>query len=392
MRTTLAVTLLNLRTLPQRWGVALVTAVCLAGVSGVLVSMLAMAQGFRDTFERSGRSDRVVVMSTGEITEVSSAIGRDQAPLILNASGLKRGADGVPVAMLERYTSSDLLRRGRDTEGTLVIRGVGANVLEVRPETRINTGRRFTPGLRELTVGRAAAGQFVGLDLGKEVSLSGVVWTVVGVFDDGGSARESEVWADVEVVMTAYNQTSYTAMSGLLESDSAFTAFKDAVTANPQLQHTPQRETEYYASQGGLQATAMRVVGYVVAGIMALGALFGAINTMYASIESRSVEIATLRALGFRGTPIVISVLLESVVLCGFGALAGGGIAWLLFDGYTASTVGGSGFSQVAFAFNVSAVLLLQGVLWATAIGLLGGLFPALRAARMPIIEGLRAA
>lgn len=389
-----AVTAMNLQSLPARWGVAAVVVICLAGVSGVMVSMLAMAEGFEKTFSRAGRADRVVVLSTGETYESGSSISREQAPLLLNAPGLARLADGKPAASIERYTTSPLPLREENgragADGNLILRGVGERVLQVRPEVRIREGRMFTSGLRELVIGRAVKGQFFGVELGREVSLSGVVWTVVGVFESGGNALESEVWGDVEVVMSAYNQPSYSSLTALLASEASFQPYKDAVTSNPSLTHTPLREPEYYATQGGILSVAMRVVGYAVASIMALGALFAAVNTMYASIESRSIEIATLRAIGFDGIPIVFSVLLESVILCGLGALLGGAIAYLLFNGYTVSTVSSTSFSQVEFAFSVSPALLLQGALWACVIGVVGGLFPALRAIRIPVIEGLR--
>lgn len=385
------VTLMNLRSLPARWGVALVVVICLAGVSGVMVSMLAMAEGFEKTFSSAGRSDRLVVLSTGENYESGSSISREQAQLLLSTPGLARGPDGKPRASLERYTISALPMRNRGEDGNLIVRGVGASVMAVRPEVTLTAGRMFTSGLRELIVGRSAQRQFAGLELGREVNLSGVVWTVVGVFESHGNALESEAWGDVEAVMPAYNQGSYSSLTALMQSAASFQTYKDAVTSNPALSHIPLREPEYYAAQSNTAAKVMRVIGYVVASIMALGALFAAVNTMYASIEARGVEIATLRAIGFDGFPIVISVLLESVVLCGAGALLGGALAWGLFNGYTVSTINASGFSQVMIAFSVSSALLLQGAVWACAIGLLGGLFPALRAARLPIVEGLRA-
>ncbi len=384
-----AITATTLRSLPARWGVAVVVVICLAGVSGVMISMLAMADGLERTYRSAGRPDRVIVLSTGETTEGTSGITRDQLPAVLNAPGLARGPDGAPLASVERYTTSTLAFAHRDGDGGLIVRGVSAGVLDVRPEARITSGRMFKAGLNELVVGRAAQQQFRGLDLGAEVSLSGVTWKVVGVLESDGSALESEVWGDVEVVMTAYHQPAYSSVLAKLVSPDAFTSYKDALTGNPALSHTPKREADYLAAQSGLLGVAMRFIGYLVASIMALGALFAAVNTMYASIEARSVEIGTLRAIGFGAAPIVASVLLEGLVLCLAGAVTGSAIAWLLFNGYTASTLA-AGNTQIVFAFSVGPALMAKGVLWACVIGIAGGAFPALRAARAPIVEALR--
>lgn len=386
----LAVTGLNLRTLPARWAVAAVVVVCMAGVAAVMVSMLAMADGFRRTYAASGRADRAVVLASGESFEGASSIARDQAALLRDAPGIRRLADGEPALSLERYAVSGLrLRDGAD--GNLVVRGVGPRVLDVRPEVRITAGRAFQPGLRELIVGRGALHQFEGLAPGATVTLSDATWTVVGTFESGGSAFESEAWGDVEVVMGAFDLTQYSSMTALLASPATFDAMRDFVTANPQLKHTALREPEYYEGQTGILGRGMRAIGYLVAAIMGLGAIFAAVNTMYASVESRSVEIGTLRALGFQGTPIVVSVLLESIALCLAGAVLGAGGAALVFDGHIVSTANGASFSQVAFAFSVGPGLLAQGAALAAAIGLVGGLPPALRAARMPVVEALRA-
>lgn len=387
----LRVSLLSLYSLPARWGVAIVVVICIAGASGVMVSMLAMADGFQQVFQSNGRADRVIVLSTGEVSEPSSSISRNQLPMLLDAPGLARLANGKVAASVERFTISPLPQKDRGKEGNLVVRGVGVDVFSVRPEAKISAGRMFTAGLRELVVGRSAQEHFPSLALGAEVDLSGVIWTVVGVFDSGGSALESEAWGEVEAVMSAYNQSSYSSVTAILESADAFQIYKDALTSDPALSHTPQHEADYFAAQGGMLSTAMRIVGYVVSAIMGLGALFAAVNTMYASIEARGVEIATLRAIGFDAPPIVLSVLFECILLCGAGAVLGGAIAYLLFNGYTVSTLNATSFSQVTFAFKVSPTLLGEGALCACVIGLLGGLFPALRAARVPVIEGLRA-
>ena len=386
----LAVVAMDLRSLPARWGVAAVVVVCMAGVTAVMVSMLAMAEGFQRTYATSGRPDRIVVIGSGENFEGSSSIARDQAPVLLDTPGLRRLADGTPAASLERYAVSALaMRSGAD--GNVVVRGVGPRVLDVRPEVRLVAGRWFEPGLRELVVGRGAADQFAGLEPGATVTLSDVAWTVTGVFAAGGSALESEAWGDAEVVMTAFSLTSYSSMTALLESPASFERCRDAIAGNPRLQHAAQRETDYFAGQTGILGRGMRAIGWLVGSIMGLGALFAAVNTMYASVESRSVEIGTLRALGFPGVPIVVSVLIESVALCLVGAAIGGAGAWLAFNGHVISTVNGASFTQVAFAFAVTPALLLQGGVLACVVGVAGGLPPAVRAVRMPLVEALRA-
>lgn len=386
----LAITLMNLRTLPARWGVAAVVVVCMAGVTGVMVSMLAMAEGFQRTYANSGRADRVVVIGNAENFEGSSNISRAQAAVLPDLPGIRRLADGSPAASIERYAVTGLPMKG-GAAGNLVVRGVGPRALDVRPEVRLVAGRWFKPGLRELVVGRGAANQFVGLAPGASITVDEGTWTVVGVFEAGGGAIESEAWGDVEVVMAAFGLTSYSSMIALLDSPGSFELCRDAVAGDPRLQHAAQRETDYYAGQTGILGQGMRAIGWLVASIMGLGALFAAVNTMYASIESRSVEIGTLRALGFQGLPIIASVLLESVGLCLIGALLGGAGAWLLFNGHVVSTVNGASFTQIAFAFAVSPALLAQGALLACVVGLVGGLPPALRAIRMPIVEALRA-
>lgn len=388
----LAMTALNLRSLPARWGVAAVVVACMTGVSGVMVAMLAMAEGFQKTYANSGHPDRIVVIGNGENFEGSSNITRDQAAVLLGAPGLRRLPDGAPAASLERYAVSALPMKKGGADGNIVVRGVGPQAQAVRPEVRLVAGRWFTPGLREVVVGRGARDQFVGLEVGATVTLADTAWTVAGVVEAGGSAVESEAWGDVEVVMAAFSLTSYSSMVAALESPAAYEACRDFIAGNPVLKHIALRENEYYAGQTGILGEAMRAIGYLVAAIMGLGALFAAINTMYASVESRSVEIGTLRALGFQGLPIVVSVVLESVVLCLAGAVLGGAAAWLGFNGHVVSTVNGASFTQIAFAFSVSPGLLLQGVAAACAIGLAGGLPPAIRAIRIPIVEALRAA
>ena len=393
IRQIVSVTSTNLRSIPARWGASLVVVIGIAGVVGVMVSLLAMANGFEQVFAHAGRADRVIVMRGGDDNGMSSAISRDQLPTVLDAPGFARGSDGKPLASPQKFMTSALSDRKTGEEANVLLRGVGGPASAVWPEIRIVEGRWFSPGKRELIAGRAAQQQFAGLELGKQVELSNGPWTVVGVFEAPGAVYESELWGDVELVFAGYSITGqFSSVTGLLESEAAFKTLNDAITTNPKLSHIVKREPEYYASQTGVLGTGMLMLGYFVASIMALGALFSAVNTMHAAVKARSVEIATLRAIGFGGTPIVLSVLLESIVLCLLGGLTGGALAWLLFDGYTISTLGGQSFNQVAFAFRVSGPLLMQAIVGACGVGLLGGLLPALRAARLPVAEALRGA
>lgn len=322
-----------------------------------------------------------------------SAIPRELAPLMVDSPGLKRDAAGQPLASIEKYIVSMLPDKQTGEDVFMVIRGVGAPVLQVRPEVHLIEGRMFQPGLREVIVGVRAREQFAGLELGRSVQITDAVWTVVGVFESGGSVHETEVWGDVESVVSAYSITKqYASITAVLASEDSFDTYKDALTTNPALNHYPKRETEYYAAQSAQLSGMMRAFGYFVAGIMGLGALFSAVNTLYAAVRARTREIATLRALGFAGTPIVLSVLLEALVLCLAGGALGGALAWLFFNGYSVSTLQGGGApSQVAFSFHVSARVLQQGLLAAGLVGLLGALLPALRAARVPVVDALRA-
>jgi putative ABC transport system permease protein len=388
----LAVTGMSLRSLPARWGSSLVVVVSLAGVVGVMVAILAMAEGFDKTFAGAGREDRVIVLRSGVNSETTSYITREEVQTLLAAPGLATDADGEPLASIERFRITAIPKKATGTDANVVMRGVTERALKIRPEMRIVQGRWFEPGLRELVVGRPAQSEFAGLDLGARVMLGATDWTVVGVFESGGGVHESELWGDLETVMSAFNHTVFSSITAQLESAASFQAYKDAVTTNPSLNHEPQRENEYYAAQSETLSGLMRTLGYTVAVIMALGALFSAVNTLYAAVKARSVEIATLRAIGFSALPVVISVLLEALVLTAIGGVIGGALAWGLFNGYTVATLNGQTFSQVAFAFHVSGALFVQGIVWSCVIGFVGALLPAVRAARLPVAEALRAA
>lgn len=391
-----AVTALNVRTIPDRLGISMVIVAGIAGVVGVLVAMLSMATGFERTLASTGRPDRVIVLRTGSIDELGSSMSVETARLIADVPGVKRDASGLPIALPEVYALTNISKKGDPTRApsNAVVRGTSPGVFGLRPEARIAQGRMFEPGKREVVVGRGAHAEYADLDIGKTVEVRDGAWTIVGVFESGGDVHESELWVDAAALHDALRGQYYSSVTVQLDSadPAAFQAFKDATTQDPRLRASPQREPDYYASRSeGLKAF-ITGIGYTVAIIMAIGAVFGALNTMYAAVATRSVEIATLRAIGFGGAPVVVSIMLEALLLSLAGAVIGGGLAYVVFNGFQVSSLNFQTFSQVAFQFTVTPGLLVKGVIWALAIGLLGGLVPALRAARQPIVDALRAA
>jgi putative ABC transport system permease protein len=387
-RQSLAMTRVGLATVPQRMGATSVVVVGIAGVVGVLIALLAMAQGFQATLRNAGNRDTAIVLRAGANAELSSGLDRTSAVLIAQAPGVLHDEHDVPVASAEVVVVSNVPKRTTGTDANVEVRGVGPQVWKLRPEVRLVDGRRFTPGLRELIVGKGALAQFRGLGTGSTVLLNGQAWRVVGVFASGDS-HESEIWGDAESVAAAYRRNSFQSVSVRLRTAGAIDAFKAALAADPRLRVDVQTTRDYYSKQSERLTTVIRAIGYGVAVIMALGAVFGALNTMYAAVAARTREIATLRALGFSGLPVVVSIMLETMLLALAGGVLGAGIAWAMFNGYTVSTLGAN-FSQVVFRFQVNPELLLHGVQWALAIGFLGGLFPALRAANLPVTQALR--
>lgn len=389
----LAVTMMNLRAVPSRLGTSLVIVVGIGGVVGVLVALLAMAEGFKQTLSSTGRPDRALILRAGSNDELASVFNIENWHIVRDLPGIKRDADGKPLAIAERYVLSDVRKRGEKTGANVVVRGTTPDVLRVRPEAKIIAGRMFTEGKREVVVGRGAVDQYEGLEIGKLVEVRDGAWPIVGIFDTGGDVHESEIWVDLASLNQAVRSQFYATATIHLENDRPKTlqAFKDRITSDPRLNLGVQREPDYYASRSVALEKFITILGYSVAVIMAVGAVFGALNTMYAAVSTRTTEIATLRAIGFNATPVVISVLIEAVMLALLGSLLGASIAYVVFNGYTVSTLNFQTFSQVAFAFRVTPNLLVQGIVWACVIGLLGGLFPALKAARMPVAEALRA-
>jgi len=376
--------------LPQRWGASSVIVVGIAGVVGVLVAMLAMGEGFKATLDNTGSSDTAIILRGGSQAETNSVITRDQLPLISALDGIARGSDGKPLVSPELSQVVNLPSKSDGTDTNVQFRGVGPAAWALRPGLKIVEGRRFTPGLRELVAGRGAQAQFAGLDVGKQLTLAHQTWTVVGIFQANDS-HDSELWADADVLGPAYQRQSFQAVTVRLDGKSGFGRLKAALAADPRLKLDVSTTHDYYAKQSEGLTKVIKGLGLVIGVIMAIGAVFGALNTMYAAVAGRAREIATMRALGFRGLPVVVAVMLETMLLALAGGVLGAAIAWAVFNGYTVSTLG-SNFSQVVFQFRVAPPLLWSGLKWALGIGLIGGLFPALRAARLPVTEALRAA
>ena len=386
------ITLVNLRNLPQRLGTSLVVVVGIAGVAGVLVAVLSMSEGFRHTLASTGRGDRVIMLRAGSDAEMSSGISRDQTQLVASLPAVARDASGRPLASAELVVMVDLPRRGQTDPNNVPFRGVQPAAFAIRDEVALAEGRRFAPGVREVIVGRRAARQFEGLEVGSRIGFRDSDWTVVGIFTSGGDVHESEIWADAEVAASAFRRTGFQSVTARLVdgSPAGLEALSTAMARDRRLSITVLREPEYYAKQSRVLSTLINVLGYTVAAFMAVGAMFGALNCMYSAIASRQVEIATLRAIGFGGTPVVVSVLIEALFLALVGGALGGGLAYLYCDGASLSTLNFDTFSQVAFDFRVTGALFAQGILWALAIGAAGGVPPAIRAARLPVTLAMR--
>lgn len=389
-RQTLAVAGIGVASLPQRWGASSVIVVGIAGVVGVLVAMLAMGEGFRATLDRTGNDTTAIVLRGGSQAETNSVITRDQVPLISALPGIARGRDGKPLVSPELSQVVNLVTKADGTDANAQLRGVGPMAWELRPQIEIVRGRRFNPGMRELVVGAGAQRQYVGLEVGQRIELANQPWTIVGVFESGDS-HESELWADAEVLGPTYQRTAFQSATAKLDGRRGFAQLKAGLAADPRLKLDVATTRDYYGKQSEGLTKVIRILGTVVGSIMAVGAIFGALNTMYAAVAGRAREIATMRALGFRGLPVVVAVMLETMLLALLGGVLGAAVAWLLFNGHSVSTLG-SNFSQVMFQFRVTPELLWSGLKWALGIGLVGGLFPALRAARLPVTEALRAA
>lgn len=386
----LAITWMNLRSLPDRLGASLVIVVGLAGVVGVLTALLAMSEGLGATLKATGSPDRAMVLRGGSDAELNSGLDRESATLVTEQAGVRKGADGKPLASRELVLIAELPLKRNGSSANVTLRGVEPAAFELRPDLKIVEGRKFQPGLNEMLVGRGASEQFEGASLGQTVRIRGADWTIVGVFASG-NAHDSELWIDADTAQSAFGRGGYSSILVALESAEALPAFQAALKADTRLNVDAEAQSAYYARQSGGSTMMIRILTNVVSIVMALGAIFAALNTMYASVSTRTTEIATMRAIGFGPLPVVASVLVESMLLALAGGLIGALIAWLLFNNYAVTTLG-AGFTQVVFNFQVTPALLKSGISLALVIGFIGGLLPALRAARMPVTVALREA
>ena len=380
----------NLRTLPARKGSAAAAIFGIAGVVAVFVGVLAIGEGFRKVMTAAGSEDTAVVLRGGADSEMVSILMRDEVNIVASAPGVARDA-GKPLISPELFVIVNLPKKGTTSDANVPLRGVAPAAFKVHEEVKVIEGRPFAWGRNEIIVGRAAVEEFSGLEIGKELELGTNVWTVVGVFEAKGSSSETEIWTDAAVLAPAYRRgNSFQSALVRLSSPGNFQQFKDALTADPRLNVKVQRETEYYAEQSRVLRGIITGLALVISTLMGLGAIFGALNTMYTAVSARAREIATLEAIGFRSSPVVISVLAEAIVLALLGGLIGAVGAYLAFDGYRAATMNFQSFSAVAFAFDVNANLVGAAMVYALLMGLIGGIFPAIRAVRTPVSVALR--
>jgi putative ABC transport system permease protein len=386
----ISVTHVNLRSIPERRGAVLAAAVGIAGVVAVFVGVLSIAEGFRAAMKVGGAADVAIVLRSGADTEMTSGLNRDETRLIDDAPGVARDTNG-PLTSSELFVIINLPKRSTGSDANVPFRGVSQAAAAVRGDVKIVEGRPWSSGRNEIMAGVGAAREFAGLDLGKKIRIGQNDWEVVGIFSGGGGSAESEIWTDAAVLQPAYHRgNTFQSVYAKLTSPGAFGQFKDALTTNPQLKVKVVPQSEFLADQSSMLTKFIETIGFFIAAMMALGAIFGALNTMYSAISARTREIATLRALGFGTSPVILSVMLESLAIALVGGAFGALVAYFAFNGFKTSTINWQTFSQIAFAFRVTPPLLIGGVLWAVTIGLIGGLFPALRAARLPISAALR--
>jgi putative ABC transport system permease protein len=386
-----AVTSVNLRSIRARLGSSSVAVIGIAGVVLVFVAVLSIAEGVNATMAASGDPNVVLILRAGSDTEMTSGLAGDQTRIIQDAPGIARDASGTAITSPELFVVVDHPLKRSGSPANVPLRGVTPEAFLVHKNLKIVDGRNFEPGKNEIIAGRAASRQFVDLTVGRTIKWGENTWTLVGIFDDGGAVSESELWCDVRVLQPAYRRgNSYQSVYARLASPESFNQLKDALTSNPQLQVTAMRAPDYYGSQTQTLQMIIRTIGGIIGILMGVGAVFGAVITMYTAVASRTREIATLRALGFGSFPVVISVLAEAALLALLGGVIGGAIAWAAFNGYETATMNFQSFSQIAFKFAVTGKLLGQALLYALLMGLVGGMLPAIRAARLPVVTALR--
>ncbi len=382
----IAVVKINLLSLPQRLWMSLSAIIAIAFVVLVLLGALALGNGFKKAMNSAGSDDVAIVLRQGSEGEINSVLSRDEQQLIAAAPGIKRTADGKPMVSPELYVVVDALKISTNTKANISLRGVGLDAMAARKGIRITQGRMFAPGSNEIIIGRSVLSEFAGFALDGEKRFGANTWKVVGIFEADGSIFESELWADRAVVQSLFNRgSSIQTVRARLTSPAALAQLKAFAKSDPRLRVDVKSENEYYADQAKAIDNLVNYIGLPLSIIMSIGALAGALNTMYASVASRSSEIATLRTIGFGGFPTFVATLVESLVLSLCGAVLGAFLAWIFFNGMTTSTLGGS-FTQVVFSLTLSPPQLVAGTLFATLLGFLGGFFPAWRAARQPIL------
>ena len=385
-----AVTRFSLRTIPERLGSAATAVFGIAGVVAVFVGVLSIAQGIRQTMVTAVAPEGAIVLRSGADSEMMSGLGREATRIISEAPGVARDAEG-PLSSAELFVILNIPKRDTGTDANVPLRGVERAAPRVRDDFRVLEGRMFEWGRNEVIAGRAAAGEFAGLDVGQTLDVGREQWQVVGIFATNGDLSESEIWTDAKVLQPAYRRgDSFQSARVRLTSTGSFQEFKDALTSDPRLDVQVARQDEFFAEQSTVVIGLITGLGTLIAALMGLGAIFGALNTMYTAVAERTREIATLRALGFRSGPVIASVLFEALLLALVGGLIGGGLAYVAFDGFRAATMNWQSFSQVGFAFAVTPGLLIQGAVYSALIGLIGGFFPAIRAARLPVATALR--
>jgi putative ABC transport system permease protein len=380
----------NVRSVRARWASAIVAVVGIAGTVGVFVAMLSLAKGFRATLVSSGSPDNALIVRAGATSEMTSGVGLDAVKIIQDAPGVARAANG-PLMTSETVLMAPIPLISTGTDANVEVRGVSPNVFGIRKQAKIVQGRMFQPGIAEVVVGKNANKTYSGLTLGNTIGLGKMRWQVVGIFDAGGSSFDSEVWADTHLLAAAYDRpdTFFSSATVRLTSPDALGQLKDALTSDPRLNVDVTREIDYYAKQSTRMTTLITTLGGFVAFIMAIGAVFGGLNTMYSAVADRGKEIATMRALGFGGPSVVVSFLIEALLISFAGGLLGC-LAVLRLNGLTTSTINFQTFSNLAFAFKITPGLLAEGIIFALVMGVLGGFFPAVRAARLPVATALR--
>ena len=389
IRQVLLVTNMNLRSILERSGSSLVIIVGIAGSVAVMVSLLAMAEGLSSTISSTGEEDRVIILRDGSSSELSSGVAMTELDTVSSSPGIK-SIDGEPMIAGELFAIIDLKKKGAELTSNLPIRGVQPASFKIRPEVEIVEGRNFTTGTAEIIVGKGANNQYEGLEIGDQIKVRDSFATVVGIFSSNGNVHESEIWADLAAAQGLFRRgASASSMILRLNSSDSFDEVGLFVESYPNLELKVQSEIDFYENQSS-GADLIKVFGQVVGYIMAIGAVFAALNTMYSAVSTRLVEIGTLRALGFKGTTVLLALLIEALLLATIGGLLGGAIAYLLFNGYTVSTLAGASFSQTAFAFAVTGEIIQQGLTLALFVGFIGGVFPAWNAARRDITEALR--